>query len=69
MVSDYRWLTLTVSYIDPNPGTTGRARLAPMPREKDSAELFILTRGYGGVVSNGAIGPRFTELACSGEMT
>ena len=60
---------LTASYIDPKPGATGRARLAPMPREKGSAELFILTRGYGGVVSNGAIRPRFSELASSGEMT
>ena len=60
---------LTASYMDPKPGATGRARLAPVPREKGSAELFILTRGYGGVVSNGAIGPRFSELACSGEVT
>ena len=59
----------TASYVDPKPGATGRARLSPVPGEKGSAELFILTRGYGGVVSNGAKGPRFSELACSGEMT
>ena len=31
----------------PKPGATGRARFSPVPREKGSAELFILTQGYG----------------------
>ena len=36
--------TVTVPGI---PGQLGPMRLSPMPREKGSAESFILTRGYG----------------------